>query len=64
MHDTRQAERGPASLGGRAVQGPGRSKRRLAGLLDEDERARLSLAMLDDVLEALLGVAGSSGCCC
>src|SRR5262245_5651736 len=39
-------------------KGPVGSKRRLASLLDEDERARLSLAMLDGVLDALLGVAG------
>jgi 2-phospho-L-lactate guanylyltransferase len=39
-------------------KGPVGSKRRLATLLDADERARLSLAMLDGVLEALLGVAG------
>jgi 2-phospho-L-lactate guanylyltransferase len=36
-------------------KGPVGSKRRLAGLLDEDERVRLSLAMLDGVLDALLG---------
>jgi 2-phospho-L-lactate guanylyltransferase len=39
-------------------KGPLGSKRRLAELLDEDERSRLSLAMLDDVLEALLAVPG------
>ena len=38
-------------------KGPVGSKRRLAGLLDEAERARLSLAMLDGVLEAALGAA-------
>jgi 2-phospho-L-lactate guanylyltransferase len=37
-------------------KGPAGSKRRLAGLLDADERGRLSLAMLDGVLDALLGV--------
>lgn len=37
-------------------KGPVGSKRRLAGLLEPDERTRLSLAMLDGVLEALLGV--------
>jgi 2-phospho-L-lactate guanylyltransferase len=35
-------------------KGPAGSKRRLAGLLDEDERARLSLAILDGVLDAVL----------
>lgn len=35
-------------------KGPVGSKRRLAGLLDPDERARLSRAMLADVLGALL----------
>lgn len=35
-------------------KGPVGSKRRLAGLLDESERARLSLAMLDGVLDAAL----------
>jgi 2-phospho-L-lactate guanylyltransferase len=35
-------------------KGPVGSKRRLSGLLDEAERARLSLAMLDGVLEAAL----------
>jgi 2-phospho-L-lactate guanylyltransferase len=39
-------------------KGPVGSKRRLAPLLTEDERARLSLAMLDDVLDALLGTPG------
>lgn len=39
-------------------RGPVGSKRRLAGLLSEDERARLSLAMLGGVLRALLGVNG------
>jgi 2-phospho-L-lactate guanylyltransferase len=34
-------------------KGPVGSKRRLAPLLDEEERARLSLAMLDTVLRAL-----------
>ena len=38
-------------------KGPVGSKRRLAGLLDEAERARLSLSMLDGVLEAALGAA-------
>jgi 2-phospho-L-lactate guanylyltransferase len=38
-------------------KGPVGSKRRLAPLLSDDERARLSLAMLDDVLDALLEVA-------
>jgi 2-phospho-L-lactate guanylyltransferase len=38
-------------------KGPIGSKRRLTSLLDEDERARLSLAMLDDSLDALLGEA-------
>jgi 2-phospho-L-lactate guanylyltransferase len=37
-------------------KGPVGSKRRLSGLLDPDERSRLSLAMLDDVLGALLAV--------
>src|SRR4051794_1867004 len=37
-------------------KGPVGSKRRLSALLDEDERAALSLAMLHDVVEALLGV--------
>jgi 2-phospho-L-lactate guanylyltransferase len=37
-------------------KGPTGSKRRLSGLLDERERARLSLAMLDDVLETLLAM--------
>ena len=36
-------------------KGPVGSKRRLAGLLDEAERARLSLTMLNGVLEAALG---------
>lgn len=36
-------------------KGPAGSKRRLAGVLDESERARLSVAMLDGVLEAALG---------
>jgi 2-phospho-L-lactate guanylyltransferase len=51
----------PHAAGGRRIwavvpyKGPIGSKRRLASLLDEDERARLSLAMLDDGLEALLG---------
>jgi 2-phospho-L-lactate guanylyltransferase len=51
----------PHAAGGRPFwavvpyKGPLGSKRRLASLLDEDERARLSLAMLDDSLEALLG---------
>jgi 2-phospho-L-lactate/phosphoenolpyruvate guanylyltransferase len=37
-------------------RGPVGSKRRLAGLLDPAERERLSLAMLSDVLDALLQV--------
>jgi 2-phospho-L-lactate/phosphoenolpyruvate guanylyltransferase len=37
-------------------RGPVGSKRRLAGLLDPAERERLSLVMLADVLDALLGV--------
>lgn len=36
-------------------RGPVGSKRRLAGLLDAAERERLSLAMLADVLDVLLG---------
>ena len=36
-------------------RGPVGSKRRLAGLLDAAERERLSLAMLEDVLDVLLG---------
>ena len=36
-------------------KGPVGSKRRLADLFDESERARLSLAMLDGVLDAVLG---------
>lgn len=36
-------------------RGPVGSKRRLAGLLDAGERERLSLAMLADVLDVLLG---------
>jgi 2-phospho-L-lactate guanylyltransferase len=36
-------------------RGPVGSKRRLAGLLDASERERLSLAMLADVLDVLLG---------
>lgn len=39
-------------------KGPAGSKRRLSGLLDEAERARLSLVMLDDVLDALLAADG------
>jgi 2-phospho-L-lactate guanylyltransferase len=38
-------------------KGPAGSKRRLASLLDDAERERLSLAMLSDVFEALLGAA-------
>jgi 2-phospho-L-lactate guanylyltransferase len=37
-------------------KGPAGSKRRLSSLLDADERSRLSLAMLEDVLGALLAV--------
>ena len=36
-------------------KGPAGSKSRLSALLDESERARLSLAMLDGVLDAALG---------
>lgn len=36
-------------------RGPVGSKRRLSGLLDASERERLSLAMLTDVLDVLLG---------
>jgi 2-phospho-L-lactate guanylyltransferase len=39
-------------------KGPVGSKRRLAGLLNETERASLSLAMLDGVLDALLATPG------
>jgi 2-phospho-L-lactate guanylyltransferase len=37
-------------------KGPVGTKRRLMGLLDQDERARVSRAMLADVIHALLGV--------
>jgi 2-phospho-L-lactate guanylyltransferase len=39
-----------------AFKGPVGGKRRLAGLLTEDERARLGQAMLEDVLDSLLEV--------
>lgn len=39
-----------------AFKGTVGGKRRLAGLLDESERAALGLAMLDDLLDALLAV--------
>jgi 2-phospho-L-lactate guanylyltransferase len=57
MHDAHQAGGGRRLWAAVPFKGPVGSKRRLATLLSPDERARLSLAMLDGVLEALLGVA-------
>ena len=58
MHSADQTTGGLRVWAAVPFKGPGGSKRRLAGLLDPDERARVSVAMLDGVLEALLGVAG------
>jgi 2-phospho-L-lactate/phosphoenolpyruvate guanylyltransferase len=58
MGDTQQASGRRRVWAAVPFKGPVGSKRRLAGLLDPDERARLSLAMLDGVLESLLGVEG------
>jgi 2-phospho-L-lactate guanylyltransferase len=56
MHNARRAEQGRRLWAAVPFKGPVGSKRRLAALLSPEERARLSLAMLDGVLEALLGV--------
>ena len=47
---------GPVTWAAVPFKGPIGSKRRLAPLLDQDERAWLSLAMLDDVLDAVAGL--------
>lgn len=52
MTDSAQSRRIWAAV---PFRGPVGSKRRLAGLLDASERERLSLAMLADVLDVLLG---------
>ena len=58
MHDAGQAGEHRRVWAAVPFKGPVGSKRRLAGLLGPDARARLSLAMLDGVLEALLSVTG------